>query len=241
MDSTPMPIGQRIQALLSEMGQSASWLAENAGVDRSTVTRILNGQRNPTPETLANFAPVLGLSLEQLVVGTNAAERVEEAQNLVSRQHYETAIGKLLDLERKANDLADRLRTAEESAAREQDRRRAAEDSKEKTERELELAKRKLELGEREARKYREALERAVANAAKLEIELRRLREAVEKGQKHTQIAAQLTAVLAGVAAAASVANYWAADNAGEPGKKTKAKPEPTGSQTRTSKRAKVQ
>lgn len=53
----PTAIRKRISELLETSGMSASALAEKAGVERSTVTRILKGERTPTPETLALLAP----------------------------------------------------------------------------------------------------------------------------------------------------------------------------------------
>jgi antitoxin component HigA of HigAB toxin-antitoxin module len=37
-----------IQARLDELNENASWLPEKVGVSRSTITRILNGERNRT-------------------------------------------------------------------------------------------------------------------------------------------------------------------------------------------------
>jgi transcriptional regulator with XRE-family HTH domain len=58
-----IPIRKRIQARLDELNQTPAWLAEKAGVPRSTITRILRGERNPTPETLHEIAPVLGVEV----------------------------------------------------------------------------------------------------------------------------------------------------------------------------------
>src|SRR5258708_7428468 len=106
----PMQIGQRIQDHLDELDKTASWLADRVGLPRSTITRVLNGERNPTPETLQEIAPVLGVTLAQLVAGTDAAERVEEAQNLVARKDYEAAVRQVIEYERKANDFSVRVR-----------------------------------------------------------------------------------------------------------------------------------
>ena len=54
-----VPVRERIASLLDKLGQTPGWLAEKAGVERSTVKRILDGQRNPTAETLVALAPVL--------------------------------------------------------------------------------------------------------------------------------------------------------------------------------------
>ena len=64
--AAPMPIGERIAALLKEQDKSAAWLADTAGMHRSTVHRLLtNKRKSPTPQTLAELAPVFGMTVEQ--------------------------------------------------------------------------------------------------------------------------------------------------------------------------------
>ncbi len=126
MTETPkngvIPIRERIQARLDELNENASWLAEKVGVSRSTVTRILNGERNPTPETLHEMAPVLGVEIAQLVANTDAAERVREAQDIVSRRDYEGAVKQVVEFEHKANDLGVRVRELTERHEEERQR-----------------------------------------------------------------------------------------------------------------------
>ncbi|WP_437713014.1 helix-turn-helix domain-containing protein [Sorangium sp. So ce448] len=204
LSSPPEPIGHRIKFQLDGLGQSPAWLAEKAGVPRSTVHRILTGDRNPTPDTLQLLAPVLGVTLEQLVAGTDAAERVKEAQNLVSREHYDEAIRQLIEFERNATNLAARLRETEEALRGERDRRQRAEGKLESAERERDEACLAAKRNERDAQRYREALERAVADVARLQTQVRELGEAVGEGERTNRVAA----ILAGVAAVASLATY---------------------------------
>lgn len=202
--TAPVPIGLRIEVRLGELGKTAAWLAEKAGIERSTVSRILKGARNPTPETLSNLAPVLGVSLEQLVAGTDAAPRVEEAANLVSRAHYEAAIHQIIELERKANDLADQLRVERESSKDESVRRRLAEEAAGTLRSERDAALRASHRHEEDARRYQEALQSAVADVARLQTAVEELSKAVDQ----TRLTGHVAAILAGTAAIASVASY---------------------------------
>lgn len=209
---TPIPIGQRIDELLQDLGQNASWLADKACVEKSTITRIVRGERNPTPETLVKIAPALGISVEQLVVGTNAAGRVDEAKSLISREHYDAAVKQLLEYERKANDLASRVREVEEARGREEARRREADEKRERAERERDQAQREAQQHARDAKHYRDSLQRVVTDLADLQAK-------VEEGQR----TGRWTTALAAVAAVASVANYLrndsSSDEHGEEGK----------------------
>ncbi|WP_437982670.1 helix-turn-helix domain-containing protein [Sorangium sp. So ce117] len=206
--SPPEPIGHRIKFQLDGLGQSPAWLADKAGVPRSTVHRILTGDRNPTPDTLQLLAPVLGVTLDQLVAGTDAVERVKEAQGLVSREHYNAAIRQVIEFERNANNLAARLRETEEALRGERERRQRAEGALGSVERERDDARHAAERNEHDARRYREALERAVADVARLQTQVRELVGAVGEGKRTGHIAA----MLAGVAAVASVATYLVSD-----------------------------
>lgn len=213
MDATrpslpPEPIGQRIKIQLDILRQSPAWLAEKAGVPRSTVHRILTGHRNPTPDTLQLLAPVLGVTLDQLVAGTDAAERVKDAQNLISREHYDEAIRQVIEFERNATNLAGRLRETEEALRGERERRQRAEGGLESVERDRDDARLAAERNEHDARRYREALERAVADVARLQTQVREIVGAVGEGKRTGHIAA----MLAGVAAVASVATYLVSD-----------------------------
>ncbi|MEL3944475.1 helix-turn-helix domain-containing protein [Streptomyces sp. LNU-CPARS28] len=55
--------------------------ANDAGVSHSTISRILNGQKIPTPDVLATMAPHLGVSLGDLLVlaGKATKEEIERA------------------------------------------------------------------------------------------------------------------------------------------------------------------
>ncbi|MDC3985923.1 helix-turn-helix domain-containing protein [Polyangium jinanense] len=211
-----IPIRERIQTRLDELEQTPAWLAEKVGVSRSTITRILKGERNPTPETLHEIAPVLGEEVAQLVAGTDAEKRVKEAQDIVSRRDYEAAVRQVVDFERKANDLAAQVRELNERCAQEQIRARKLTDQLEESERkcglieeERDRARREALHHEQDARRYCEGLEKAVADVVALRAQVRELGAAVESGRTTSRVAA----ILAGVAAAVSVASYLGGDS----------------------------
>lgn len=204
-------IGVRIQGLLDELGHNAAWLSDKVGVSRSTITRILRGERNPTPETLQEIAPILGRSLAQLVANTDAAERVKEAQELVARKDYEAAVRQVIEFERRAHDLQGHLRDANEELRLERDRRRRLSEELEQCRQERDGAKRQALHNEQDARRYREALEKAVADVALLQAQVQELGAAVEAGRRTGRVGA----ILAGVAAAVSVASYLGSDASG--------------------------
>lgn len=211
MEAQPVRIGKRLEQRLAELGHNAAWLADKVGVPRSTISRIISGDRNPTAETLQEIAPVLGLSLAQLVVDTDAAGRVKEAQELVSRRDFEEAIRQVLKYEQQSNDLSARIRDLESELAQEVSRRHRATKEAEQCRTELEQAvhdvgrsRREALHNERDARRYREALEKAVADVARLNTQLTELGAAVDVGRRNGRVAA----ILAGVAAVVSIANY---------------------------------
>ena len=206
-----IPIGVRIRSLLEELGKSPAWLADRVGVSRSTVTRILKGDRNPTAQTLQEMSPVLGVELEHLVAGTDAENRVEEARQFVSRRDYEGAIQQVIDFERQAHDLRRTVRDLEEQLAEERHRRERSQQNATDAERRCgdlqarcDQESRKAKHHEQDARRYRKALQKAVADVAELQGQVRELGEAVKSGKMTSRIGA----ILAGVAAVVSVANY---------------------------------
>jgi len=209
-------IGRKIQAVLDELDQTPAWLAEMVGVSRSTITRILKGERNPTPETIQEIAPVLGLTVAQLVNGTDAAERVKEAKDLVARSDFEDAIRHCLEYERSARDAGVQLRdTRAELETQLEATRRANAEAREASERlarmeaERDDAIRAARHHEEDARRYQDALKKAVTDVARLHAQVRELGKAVDDGRKTGRIGA----ILAGVAAAVSVATYLNSDS----------------------------
>lgn len=82
-----IPIGTRIQDLLEALqpARTQAWLADEAGIATSQLSRYLSGKRTPTDEALRCLAPMLGVTPEQLVAGTDAADRLDAASRLVPK------------------------------------------------------------------------------------------------------------------------------------------------------------
>ena len=59
--------GKRIAALLKERGMTQRELAERVGATEASVSKYVNGEREPRAEMLANIATVLGTTSEELL------------------------------------------------------------------------------------------------------------------------------------------------------------------------------
>ncbi|TAK26997.1 MAG: helix-turn-helix domain-containing protein [Myxococcaceae bacterium] len=205
------PVGERIATLLQGADKTPAWLAEKTGLQRSTVTRAINGNRQPSSDTLQAIATVLGLTVPQLVAGTDAAGRVNEVEQLVPHHLYDNAVHQIIAYESKANEYLTRIRNLEETLEQERARRRVARGEAEKSEREADQARlvrddalRKARHFEQDAIRYRNGLEKAVKDVERLNQQLRELGAAVEA----TRRTGQVGTILAGVAAAVSIATY---------------------------------
>ena len=84
-----MKIQTRLEQLLDEHECTGGALAAAAGLHRSTVLRILDGQRRPTASTLACIAPVFGLTIDELVGGTDAAHLAKKVKGFVRQSTVE--------------------------------------------------------------------------------------------------------------------------------------------------------
>ena len=61
--------GARVRELRHDQGLSQEALAERAGLDRTYVSGVERGVRNPTLSTIERLALALGISLETLMRG----------------------------------------------------------------------------------------------------------------------------------------------------------------------------
>lgn len=84
----PLDLGPRVRALRKERGWTLEQAAQQAGLARSTLSKIENGQMSPTYEALKKLAEGLAISVPQLftppvaaqVTGRLAVTRGAEAQ-----------------------------------------------------------------------------------------------------------------------------------------------------------------
>jgi transcriptional regulator with XRE-family HTH domain len=65
--------------------KSAYWLAKTANVAYSTVTRLLDGETDPTLSTVEKFAEALGVSPAELLGGQNWQDPLAEQLESVPR------------------------------------------------------------------------------------------------------------------------------------------------------------
>ncbi len=223
-------IAARIEQHLARLGKTPAWLAEKAGVERSTVTRILNGERNPTADTLDHIAAVFDMSLAELVAGTDAEGRVAEEERMVPRRDFEGVMRQMIHFENRANELDVRMRERDESILGLEKQIR---DSKAEcvavrrqcalVERERDQARHDALRHEGDALRYREGLERAVGDVALLKGQLTEMAKKVDD----SRMAGQAAALLAGLAAVVTVATYAGTDSGKAP-RKRKSRSEPT-------------
>lgn len=214
-----IPFGQRLNSLLECSGNSQAWLAERANLERSTISRLVRGDRNPTIETLQLLAGVLGISIKELVEGTDAEARLEQATDLVRRQDYDATVQKLLEQEGRVQDLELELRAARR--AHDQEHSARVKVSKEISQVQFRLETTTQDLADERARtkelseelqRHRLALQKAVGEVSSLRGQLKDLAEEV----RGTAVSSRTAAILAGVAAAAGVvtaASYLANSN----------------------------
>ena len=69
----PAVTSDSLRELLRERGLSFDAAAVLAGLDTSAISRIVNGQRQPRPETVVQIARALGISARRLRLMVDAA------------------------------------------------------------------------------------------------------------------------------------------------------------------------
>lgn len=77
-------IGANLAALLKERGMSQKELAEAAGLTPASVSRYVNGEREPWPATIAALSLALGVEPSD-ILGTSCDRELDEAVRLVAR------------------------------------------------------------------------------------------------------------------------------------------------------------
>jgi transcriptional regulator with XRE-family HTH domain len=77
-------IGANLAALLKERGMSQKELAEAAGLTPASVSRYVNGEREPWPATIAALSLALGVEPSD-ILGTSCGRELDEAVRLVAR------------------------------------------------------------------------------------------------------------------------------------------------------------
>ena len=225
-----VPIGDRIKERLAEFGQNAAWLADKAGVERSTISRVLSGDRKrPTADTLDHIAAVFGVTLAELVEGTDAQDRMVDEERLIPKSAFDDVMAHMLRFEREGIELRGQVRerddacraaeTALATALAQADRekqqlhRTMLSMEQDKTE-----ARRALAQCQEEALRYRAALDRAVYDVSALKIQLSEAMKKIED----TRFTSRAAALLATLGTAVSVATYLKVSDSPAPKKGSK-------------------
>ena len=215
-----LPFHIRLQDLLERQGPDAtqSWLADRTGLDRSLISRVIRGDRPPTPETIQCLAPALGVGVLELVAGTDAEARLEAGSDTVRRSHYEAAVAKVIEYEGVIRDLEDQVRGLGDALAKEESARKAATVTAAAAEKQADADAARLaelqtrhEAQGRELVHHQQALARAVAAFTGLQKQVVDLQAELAETKKSSKAAALLAGVGA-VTSAASLAYFLGTD-----------------------------
>jgi transcriptional regulator with XRE-family HTH domain len=203
----PIRLRERREALGPHATQA--WLSDRSGVDRSLISRLERGEREPTVDTLQYLAPVLGVDVEALVAGTDAETRLRNAADVVPREHLMGAVAKMGAYEGTISDLQARNRSQAEALGHEQKARRTAEQAASDARAEADRDGAKLrELQERfaaqgeELQQQRTLLAQAMADFSGLQSHM----EALKRELAATKSTAKAASIVAAMGAAASFA-----------------------------------
>lgn len=214
-----VPFGQRLSELLTARkpdGGGQAWLAKRAGIEASTVSRWLRNERLPSLDTLEVVAPVLELSVEELVDGTNVSERSRSGPEFVPIAQYQQAVATLLDFERKSNEAEARLRDAQVSLAEERAARKEVRSELQELQDRLERETSANSSLQAEVERYRKALEKAVADIWTLNAHLADIEHVAKASAKSGRTTAVLAAIAA-ITGTATVAHYIGKNQATNP------------------------
>lgn len=188
-----IPFGRKLQERLDEFQppRSQTWLAEEAGISTSFLSRLIRGDRNPTPAVIESLAPVLGIEPMHLVSGTDAEGRYLQSGELVKKEIYEAAARQLAANQVLIADLQERVKDLPLAHAQ-----------LGQTLRDLDLLRRDaddLRSDNKQLRqdlqKYRSALEQAVAEYSALQGQLKTLADELAGTKKSSRASAILAAV----------------------------------------------
>lgn len=211
-----VPFKDRLHDLLEEHGLSQSKLAERAGLERSTISRILKGERHAGADTLKCLAPVFKMDVVALVRDTDAQSRIEEGGGQVRRQDYDAAAQKLAEYEGQIEQLRHDLHRARRALDEAQQHQVSASKEMGLVQYQLQSAssdlaterERNVALSQ-ELRRYRLALQQAVADVSSLRGQLQDLAKEMQ-GVASSNRTASILAGVAALAGVVSVATYLA-------------------------------
>jgi transcriptional regulator with XRE-family HTH domain len=79
-------IGKRILQLLESKNMSQRDLAEKTGVQEATISRYVNGHRNPQSEILSKIAQALNTTSDYLLTGKDFSEWANQLQDATEKR-----------------------------------------------------------------------------------------------------------------------------------------------------------
>lgn len=162
------PIHHRIAELLARAAKTPGWLAARSDVQRSTITRMLRGERRPSASTLAKLAPALGETFENLVRGTDAANLVDTDFRFVELEALREVIWPLVTLAQSNEKSAARIATLEKAATVDRKRRKRLERTEETLKQALEQIHAEIRRHETDAKIKRNGFVNTLENLAML-------------------------------------------------------------------------
>jgi transcriptional regulator with XRE-family HTH domain len=194
---------EKLRACLGalEPPRNQNWLAEQSGIPPSTISRILKGDRNATPEVIESLAPVLGMDPAYLVKGTDAEDRYVKSNDLVNRSMYDAVVGTLAEYEARVNDLEGKLRVLGEARAKDHEELSRVHQALARAESDRDEVREENRRLTASNQDYRAGLSRAVKVIANLQADLKMLGDELATTKKSSRAAA----ILAGVAAFSGV------------------------------------
>ena len=187
--------------------RTQAWLAEESGVSTSVISRIVSGDRPPTPAVIESLAPMLGVEPSHLVFGTDAEARYRASGELVRKEMYEATARQVADDQVRIAELERRLEslpaTLEELGRTHHDLDRARRDLGD-----LRIANKELRA---DVHRYQNGLAQAVAKYAALQSQLATLASELSSTSKASRASAILAAVGA-ITGVVTVAHFLSDD-----------------------------
>lgn len=105
----PIKFCDRLKERMALAKLTQAELAKRSGVAPSLLSRIASGSRAPSADVLKWLAPVFGVSVAELVQGTDAEDRLAQIIERAPSTDYEAAIAKLIEFERRATEAEVRV------------------------------------------------------------------------------------------------------------------------------------
>lgn len=199
MSAKPIPFCERLHDLLGD--RTGSWLADHAGLPRSSISRYLSGERQPTEDTLARMAVAFETTPEDMVLGTALEGKIGRSET-VSIEVYRQMVQRASSLEAKVYALEmtaaehtgttrlleKRLRQSRRRNRRLRIERDRALEALAAEQREHRSTQRRLEGSDDMVRRRNDQLTKAIGDAAMFSSQVAALHNAIKTGERSTYV-----------------------------------------------------